>query len=465
MSDNHSWNHLGCYGDLVVRTPNIDRMAGQGIRFTNAYCAAPSSSPARAGMLTGQDIYRLEEGGNLWGNFPRGFEVYTDRLVQKGYNTGFQGKGWGPGSFKESGRESNPAGKPYNSFDEFISEQNTGEPWYFWLSTVDPHRPYDVGSGAASGLDISKVVVPPYLPNNDIVRGDICDYYHEVENFDKIVGQTINKLKSSGQYQNTVIIICSDNGWQMPRGLASNYDFGTRVPLIICWADKIKGSYVTDDFVSLNDLAPTFLELAGIEIPSYMTARSLLNILTAGKSGRIESERDFIVTARERHAFCRQYGLGYPCRALRTDDFLYIKNFEPDRWPAGDPPLFGDIDAHMLNYPSPTKLYMMINKDREDIKPLYAQAFMKRPAEELYDLGKDPWQLNNVADIPDYKEVKATMLKRLITYLEKTSDPRVTGNEIIWDKTEYFEVSDFKPRPSKESVDALGLQIEYDYLK
>jgi len=251
----------------------------------------------------------------------------------------------------------------------------------------------------------------------------------------------------------------------MPRGLASNYDFGTRVPLIISWADKIKGTYVIDDFVNLNDLAPTFLDLAGIEIPSYMTARSLVNIITAGKSGKIESDRDFIVTARERHAFCRQGGLGYPCRAIRTDDFLFIRNYEPDRWPAGDPPLFGDIDAHMLHYPSPTKLYMMINKDRQDIKPLYDHAFMKRPAEELYDLRKDPWQLKNVAEVPDYTEAKEAMSKRLNTYLEKTADPRVTGKEIIWDKTDYFETPDFKPRPGKEAIDALGLLPEYDYLK
>lgn len=465
MSDNHSWNHLGCYGDPVVKTPNIDLVASQGIRFTHAFCAAPSCTPARAALLSGQDIWRLEEGANLWGTFPAKFPVYTDMLEESGYFVGYQGKGWGPGSVKESGREKNHAGNEYSFFEEFMAANTSNKPWCFWYSSEDPHRPYSVGSGVSSGLDLQKVPVPPYLPDNDTVRSDICDYYFEIERFDKNVGQILDKLNETGQYENTVIVICSDNGWQMPRGLANVYDFGTRIPLVILWKGHIAEERVINDFVSLSDLAPTYLELAGLDIPGFMTAKSLVNILFSDKSGRIDEHRDFIITARERHALCRQNGLGYPCRAIRTYDYLYVRNYEPDRWPAGDPPLFGDVDAHMLHYPSPTKIYMLVNKDNPGVKPLFEHAFLKRPVEELYDLKNDPWQMNNIADNEEYQMIKKELSEKLNRYLESTGDPRIVGGQIIWDSTTYFNEDDFNPRPSEKAMKLLKLKTEYNYLE
>ena len=174
-----------------------------------------------------------------------------------------------------------------------------------------------------------------------------------------------------GQYENTIIIICSDNGWQMPRGLANLYDFGLKIPLIISWPGQFKGGREGCDFVSLNDFAPTFLELVGIDAPAEMNAKSFVDILYSEENGRIDASRNFVVAGRERHAFVRQGGTGYPGRAIRTDDYLYVKNYESDRWPAGDPPLFGDVDAHMLHYPAPTKIYMLANRDDAAVKPLF----------------------------------------------------------------------------------------------
>ncbi|MEN8193360.1 MAG: sulfatase [Bacteroidota bacterium] len=463
MSDNHSWNHLGCYGDPMVQTPNIDRIAKQGVKFTQAYCAAPSCSPARAGMLTGQDIWRLEEGANLHGTLPSKFPLYTDLLQKSGYSVGCQGKGWGPGNVKESGREFNHGGKQYQSFTEFLESNTNSNPWCFWFSSRNPHRPYGVGSGEASGMDKSQVVVPSYLPDNDAVRGDICDYYHDIQKFDDEVGEILTTLKETGQANNTIIVICSDNGWQMPRGLANLYDFGTRIPMILSWKNKITADKKVDDFVNMNDLAPTFLEIAGLEIPSNMTAKSLTNILFSQKEGRIEKDRDFVVTAVERHALCRLDGKGYPARAIRTDDFLYIRNFHPERWPAGDPPLYGDVDAHMLHYPCPTKMHVLLNEKNPDEQGFFERAFAKRPTEELYDVRTDPDQLNNIADKKDYQEIKKELSNRLIGYLKKTNDPRVTGGEIIWDKAKYYATGDFKPRPNQEAIDLLDLKKEYNY--
>lgn len=463
MSDNHCWNHLGCYGDPVVKTPHIDKIAKQGVKFNYSFCAAPSCSPARAGMLTGQDIWRLEEGANLWGILPGKFPVYTDLLEQAGYFVGSQGKAWGPGSVEDSGRDFNHGGRSYKTFNEFLNQNNENKPWHYWFSSRNPHRPYDVGSGEASGMDKTKVIVPTYLPDNDDVRGDICDYYLEVQKFDQEVGEILNTLKESGQWENTVIVICSDNGWQMPRGLANLYDFGTRIPMIFSWTNQIPQGKTFDEFINLNDLAPTFLELAGIPIPYQMTAISFTDILLKGKVADSNITRNSVVLGRERHALCRQGGLGYPARAVRTKDFLYIKNYEPDRWPGGDPPLFGDVDAHMLHYPCPTKLHVLTNRNNPKEKIFFDKAFGKRPAEELYDLQIDPDQMNNVAENSDYNGIKSILANFLKEYLVSTRDPRETGAEEKWEKGKYYALKDFNPKPSEEARKRLGLKEEYFY--
>jgi len=463
MSDNHSWNHLGAYGDPVVKTPNIDKLAKEGVKFTHAFCASPSCAPARAGMLTGQDIWRLEEGANLWGILPNKFPVYTDLLREAGYLVGIRGKGWGPGSFEDSGREIDHGGSEYDSFDEFMKTNTEGKPWTYWFSSINPHRPYEVNSGEKSGMDKNEVVVPSYLPDNDITKGDILDYYLEIQNFDDEVGKILETLKESGQWDNTIIVICGDNGWQMPRGLANLYDFGTRIPMIFYWKNHISAGRTVEDFINLNDLAPTFLDINDIEIPSEMTAKSLTNILFSEESGKIEQDRKFVITARERHAICRLNGVGYPGRAIRTYDYLYIRNFEPDRWPAGDPPLYGDVDAHMQHYPSPTKNYILANQNKEEIVKMFEMGFKKRPAEELYDLKNDPDQMNNISLNERYSEIKQKLAFQLNEYLVKSKDPRVLGREIIWDNAKYYETGDFKPRPNEKAIKEFGLKEEYNY--
>jgi arylsulfatase A-like enzyme len=469
MSDNHYWEHLGCYGDNFVKTPNIDRLAREGVRFTNAYCAAPSCAPARASLLTGQHIWRLEEGASLLGILPVKFDIYTDLLRQGGYSTGFQGKGWGPGNFKTGGRKENPAGEKFKSFKGFLTTRTVGEPWTYWYSTKDTSRQggREVGSGVASGMDPEKVFVPPYLPDCKEVRSDICDYYFTVQRFDSEVGEAVKMLEQKGQLENTLIVVCGDNGWQMPRGLANLYDAGSKIPLVISWKGQIPENRVVDDFVNLSDLSPTFLELAEQKVPEAMTAKSLKQIIFAGKSGRIEAERDFIVIGRERHSIGRQGGLSYPSRAIRTDDYLYIRNYEPGRWPAGDPPLFGDIDAWAMNYESPTKEYMMAHKDDSDVRPLYELAFLKRPAEELYDLEKDPFQMNNVAYDNEYGQIKDRLADKLEKYLKDSGDPRALGGEIIWDTQKYYGRPEPAgvARPRKEAIEKFGLENEYDFLK
>lgn len=463
ISDNHYSDHLGCYGDKVVKTPTIDSIAKNGVRFTNAFCASPSCTPSRGAMLTGQEIWRLGEGANLWSSLPDSIATYQDILEEAGYLTGHDRKGWGPGDYKAGGRDKNPAGATFKDFNEFLEMNKGGGSWSYFLSSRNPHRPFEYESGKKIGLDPENVVVPPYLPDSQEIRSDITDYYASVMAFDKEVHEAMRLLEKTGMAKNTIIVICGDNGWMMPKGLGNLYDFGTKVPLIISWPTHIKTNRVITDFVSLNDLAATFLEFAGQKIPENMTARSLKNILLSEKEGRVNEDFNRVFVARERHAMGRKGGLGYPGRAIRTDDFLFIHNYEPNRWPAGDPPLFADIDGHMLQYYSPTKEYMMEHKDAPDVKELYKDAFLKRPKYELFDLKKDPFQLHNVAEQDEYKEDMVRLSEELSNYLIATKDPRAIGAPIIWDSSPYYLEADWVGKPRQEAQDAFNLKPAYSY--
>ena len=459
MSDNHSWNHVGAYGDPVVKTPNIDALAENGIRFTQAYCSSPSCTPARASMLTGQDIWRLEEGANLWGTLPAKFAVFTDLLEQAGYLVGHEGKGWGPGNYEAAGRDRNPAGEKFGSFEEFYNERERRQPFFYWFSSRDPHRPYRRDGGKKAGIDTSSIEVPPYLPDHPDVRGDIADYYGEIQHFDGEVGGYLELLMEMGELENTIVIVASDNGWQMPRGLANLYDAGTRLPLVITSPKRFPGGRVVDDFVTLTDFAPTILELAGLEIPADVTAKSLVDILTSDKSGT-RRPHSRLRRHRARAPLLRSAGRRRLRRSrLRTKDYLYIRNYEPDAWPAGDPPLYGDVDAHMLHYPAPTKILMLKNRG-----PLFEPAFGKRPAEELFDMGADPHQMTNVANAAEYQETKQQLSRQLTDYLTKTGDPRETGGEMKWIGAQYFAEKDFHPEPSEEARGTLGLEERYNWV-
>ncbi len=441
LADDWSWPHASIAGDKVVKTPTFDRIACEGVLFENAFVSAPSCTPSRGAILTGQWHWRLEEGGNLWSTLPAKFAVYPDILEKAGYHTGFTRKGWGPGRDEPGGRTRNPAGRRYKDFTEFLKAQPEGAPFCFWFGSTDPHRSYKWRSGIESGMKLEDVQVPACLPDTTTVRIDICDYYWEVQRFDSEVGQLLKMLEEAGELDNTVVVISGDNGLPFPRCKSNLYDTGTNVPLAVRWPGRIKGERVVKDFVSLADLAPTFLEAAGLRPAKDMTAKSFMNVLRSSKSGQVDRKRDKIFTGKERHAYVRQDGLGYPSRAVRTHDFLYIRNFEPDRWPAGDsdtgeyrdpPGKFGDIDG------SPTKTYMMDHRDDPEARKLFELGFGKRPAEELYDLRKDPDQLDNVAEKPQYAKTKASLAKMLTSELKATKDPRILGNGDIFDKYPYY---------------------------
>jgi arylsulfatase A-like enzyme len=437
MSDDQSYPHMSAYGEPVLKTPVFDRIAKEGVLFTQAYCASPSCTPSRSAVLTGQDIWRLGEGGQLFGTLPAEHPVYTDLLEEAGYFVGYSDKGWAPGSIDKGGRKTNAAGsKQFKAFEDFMKESPEGEPWCFWFGSRDPHRGYKKGSGVAAGMDPGKVRVPSVFPDTPEVRSDICDYFYEIQRFDREVGEILAMLEEAGQLENTIVVVTSDNGMPFPRAKANLYDLGARMPLAVRWPKGVPGGRTVDDFVNLTDLAPTFLEAAGLEVPKPMTGKSLVPILSSKASGNVDKKRDFVVTGRERHAWCRIDGKGYPARMIRTKDYLYIRNYEPDRWPAGTYRIktneghYGDIDA------SPTKNVMIEGK--ATWPNLFELSFGKRPAEELYDCAKDPEQVVNLAADPAYSNVLKELAARMDKHLAGTGDPRATGGEALWDEWPYY---------------------------
>ncbi|MHC4173138.1 MAG: sulfatase family protein [Planctomycetota bacterium] len=441
LADDWSWPHASIAGDKVVKTPTFDRVAREGVLFENAFVSSPSCTPSRGAILTGQWHWRLEEGGNLWSTLPVKFAVYPDLLEEAGYHVGFTRKGWGPGRDEPGGRTRNPAGPRFKNFHEFLKARPQGKPFCFWFGSQDPHRVYKWRSGVESGMKLQDVEVPACFPDSEVVRMDICDYYWEVERFDREVGELLKSLEVSGELDDMLVVISGDNGMPFPRCKSNLYDLGTNVPLAVRWPAAVKGGRVVEDFISLADLAPTFLEAAGLRPSTEMTARSFLDVLASGKSGRVDRKRDKVFTGKERHAYVRKDGLGYPMRAIRTHEFLYIRNFKPDRWPAGDPEEvgfrdpprpYGDIDG------SPSKTYMMEHRDDPDVRGLFGLAFGKRPAEELYDLRKEPSQLNNLADQAKYAAVKSRLAATLMAKLRATKDPRVLGKGDAFDTYPYY---------------------------
>jgi N-sulfoglucosamine sulfohydrolase len=457
MSDDQTWLHTSIGGDPVVKTPHFDRIACEGILFTNAFTSCPSCAPCRASILTGQDFWRLEEGGLLFGRLKNKFPIYTRLMEDAGYVVGSTGKGYEPANQDFDYTWKNPCGKPWwkslseeppegiadidyaGSFEKFMNARDKTKPFCFWYGCYEPHREYGYKSGAQSGMNPDKVNVPPFFPDSEPVRNDICDYLFEIQWFDQHLGRMLKTLEDNGELDNTIIVVTSDNGMPFPRAKATIYNYGVHMPLAIRWPNGIKKpGRVVDDFINHIDFAPTFLEAAGVKAPEQMTGRSLMKIFKSEKSGFVDSARDMTVVGLERHTWSRPDGKTYPRRAIYTKDYAYIRNYEPERWPMGGPGFvashqdtFGDIDS------GPTKTFMMTHSEDENVKELFAKSFGKLTAEELYAIDKDPAQMNNLADDPAYAKVKERLAKRMEAYQKTTADPRIKG-ESPWDDYPFY---------------------------
>jgi arylsulfatase A-like enzyme len=440
LADDWSWQPEDQKDRFDLSLPTFTRLRREGVFFEHAFSASPSCTASRGALLTGQWPWRLAEGANLASILPRRFQVYPDRLEAAGYHVGYARKGWAPGQLGPARRTRNPAGNAYDDFDAFLAARPAGAPFCFWFGTNDPHRPYVKGAGLAAGISPDKVTVPPYLPDTPEVRRDMVDYRFEVERFDREAGEMLDRLGRDGLLDSTLVAMTGDNGWPFPRGKATLYDAGWHVPLTVCWKTAgLKAGTVSPAMVSLSDLGPTFVEAAGAAPLPDATGVSLVPLLTAGRPW----PRDHVIGAMERHIDSHtRPGDGYPMRALRTATHLYIRNFHPERWPAGDPTTravtfqdveeklysgFADMDA------GPTKAEVVTRKDDPAVKPFYDSITGKRPAQELYDLRTDPYALANLAAQPAHATLAKAMDARLMAELRATGDPRAINGGAVFD--------------------------------
>lgn len=436
MADDWGWPHAGVYGDEVLQTPAFDRLAREGALFHRAFVSSPSCTPSRNAIITGQQFYRLGQGASLHSTLDPRHPNFMFLLRDAGYQIGHHSKAWGPGDPFALGYTEDPCG-PKSTFDEFLANRKADRPFCFWLGTHDPHRAYKKGSGEALGMDLSKVHVPAFYPDLEPVRSDVADYYFEVQRWNRDVAHAVELLEQAGLLENTIVVMTGDHGMPFPRCKGNLYDWGSRVPLAIRWGESIAAGQQFDEFVSLTDLAPTFLEAADVSVPESMTGKSLLPLVAGDEAA---GRRNFVVCGRERHTPAQQAPsqAGYPARAIRTDRWLLILNLEPDRWPAGVPAgathamnSFSDCDQ------GPTKTFLMEHRDDSQYAEYFELCFAKRPAIELYDTASDPDQVNNIASDPGYADTVESLRTQLIEYLHATGDPRFTDEEVEFDEYPY----------------------------
>jgi N-sulfoglucosamine sulfohydrolase len=463
IADDASRNSFGAYGAEYVKTPSFDRIAREGVLFTHSYNCNPKCAPARACLLTGRYSWQLEEACNHNPFLSDKWAFYPYLLEKAGYFMGFTGKGWGPGIHGgvDAGRskfsKDNPAGHPYQkrkmkapfkginatdyagNFADFLDQRPEGKPFCFWLGTKEPHRGYEKDSWKKDGRDLSKVKVQKFYPDNETIRGDLADYAIEVEWYDSHLGGSLEALEERGLLDNTLIIATSDHGMPFPRVKGQIYDEGFRVPFAVRWGAKIKPGRVVTDFITFPDVAPTLLEVAGVKRHPQMTGQSFLSALLSKKQGRLDPARDHTLLGKERHDIGRTDGellsVSYPARAIRTDDFLYVRNFKPHRWPGGNP------EYGLMNCDgSPTKSYLTNLKPGDSEYRYYELAFGKRPAEELYDMTHDPDCVTNLAADPKHSVTKQKLWLRLKSGLTAQKDPRILGEGDIFDYYPYCRI-------------------------
>jgi arylsulfatase A-like enzyme len=457
--DDASMQHMSAYGCTWVDTPGFDRLAREGLLFKNAYTPNAKCAPSRSVVLTGRNSWQLEEAANHVVNFPSKFKTFPEALRAHGYITGKTGKGWGPGypglvdgeprllvgQSWEDQRTQAPTTKIDDAdyaanFADFLDAAD-GQAWFFWYGAREPHRRYEFGSGVRYGRSIDEIdEVPPYWPDNEVVRQDMLDYGLEIEHADRHLIQMLDELERRGQLENTIVVMTSDNGMPFPRVKGQNYEASNHMPLAIRWPKGISApGRVIDDMVSFTDFAPTFLEAAGVPFEASgmhpITGRSLTDIFDSEESGQVNPNREYVLLGKERHDYARPNNYGYPIRAIVGNGFLYIYNYELDRWPAGNPELgYLNVDG------SPTKT-VILEMRREGLdKHLWNQSFGKRTShEELYHIAVDPHCLVNLASQPAYASQKEAMKARMLWGLKEEGDPRMFGSGAVFDSYGYSD--------------------------
>lgn len=444
---------MGAYGRTWVKTPGFDQVAANGILFQKAYTPNAKCAPSRSCILTGRNSWQLDAAMNHNIFFPTTFRTYPEVLARNGYVTGYTGKGYGPGKALDNDGKPRPMlGREYAkrtltppstlfsendytaNFSDFLSAQATDQPWSFWVGFYEPHRAYEYKIGERRGKKVGQITRNTgNLPDVDTVRNDLLDYADAIEYLDTHIQKILKTLEEKGQLSNTLIVITSDHGMPFPRVKGNQYEHSNHVPLAVMWADSIKQKGRKESgYVSLVDIAPTFLEAAGINWQSLgmhaTPGKSLSPIFAATKPG--PTDRNYLLVGQERHDIGRPHDEGYPIRGIHKGGFLYLKDYEPSRWPVCNP------ETGYLNCDGSPSKTLILNQRRANSQNDYywKLCFGKRPLEELYDLKTDPDCIKNVAQSPAHKARKASLLAFMETKLTEQGDLRMKGYGHLYEK-------------------------------
>jgi len=405
--------HLGCYGDKVARTPNIDRLATQGARFTNVFTTAAISAPVRAGIITGMyqtsigcmhmrtTSYRrsVDNPVSFTAVPPHYVKAFTEYMRASGYyctnnnKTDYQfAKDPVPASiWDECSKNAHYKNRPDKS-QPFFAVFN-------WTGTHESQN-WDLSK---IKTDPAAVKLPPYYPDTEIIRRNVAKMYDNIARLDSVVGALIAELEKEGELENTVIFFWGDHGDGLPRGKRWLYDSGLNIPLIIKWNGRVKPGSVDERLISSIDFGPTVLSMAGIPVPAHMQGRPFLGEQAAGFS------RDAVFAARDR--VDESYDM---IRSVRTLNYLYIRNYYPN-----EP--FSIWVPYLSNMPI-YKEMLRLDAENKLNGPQKAWMAYSRPPEELYDVKKDPFQITNLAAVPEYRKVKDEMAKMHEKWTLETGD-------------------------------------------
>jgi N-sulfoglucosamine sulfohydrolase len=279
-----------------------------------------------------------------------------------------------------------------------------------------------------------------YWPDVDSVKNDLLDYAYELEYFDTQLGKMLKILEEQGELENTIVVVTSDNGMPFPRIKGQQYEHSHHLPLAIMWPQGIKNpGRKVSDYVSFTDFAPTFFDIAGFSAQKFgmwpMEGKSLRPVFSENSKSK---NREFVLLGKERHDVGRPHDWGYPIRGIVQGDFLYLKNFKPDRWPAGNPETgYTNTDG------SPTKSFILNLRRNKVDTILWQMNFGKRPEEELYKITEDENCIVNLANVGEYQKVKKRLSRRMQSELKKQGDPRILGKGDIFDKYPAYQQAGF----------------------
>lgn len=389
IADDVSWHDLGCYGHPTIRTPHIDQLARKGLKFTNAYLTASSCSPSRCSIISGRYPH-CNGAAELHSPLPEEQIPFPLLLKEAGYYTVQSGKShFGKPALRafDQAYESEGAGDGGEErWVQCLEERPRDKPFFAWFAAFDAHRAWQADDFGIPH-DPAIVRVPRYLVDDPETRKDLASYYNEISRFDFYIGEVVKELDRQQILDNTMIVVMADNGMPFPRAKTRVYDSGMKTPLIISWPNGIKVNDIAcHALVSVVDLAPTFIAMAGLPMHEYFQGRSILDLLQNPEN----TFRKYIFAEHNWHDYEAHE------RMVRSQDFMFIVNARPN-FPNGGP-----ADSKR----SPSQYALNHAKERGQLTFAQADNFIApRPREELFEVSKDPDQFLNLASTSDYQEV------------------------------------------------------------